>query len=100
MEQSLDEHRQRYEALMAIGTAEYADILLELEAAGLPCQFTQTGGMNAAIEVQLKTGQTLLITDSEDSLSWRRAEQLGWGVGLYSTEGDSQSGSLRAGRHQ
>ncbi len=45
--------------------------------------FTQTGGMNAALEVQLDSGHTLLVTDAEDALSWERSEHQGWGVGLY-----------------
>ncbi len=45
--------------------------------------FIQTGGMCAAIEVLLDGGQTLLITDAEDTLSWDRADHRGWAVGLY-----------------
>lgn len=95
MEQSLEEYRRRHEALLAAGAAEYADVLAQLTTAGLPCHFTQTGGMNAAIEVQLETGQTLLLTDAEDSLSWRRAEQLGWGVGLYQASERAAEGATR-----
>lgn len=39
--------------------------------------------MCAAIEVLLDGGQTLLITDAEDTLSWDRADRRGWAVGLY-----------------
>jgi hypothetical protein len=75
--------RTQYEAQMCAGAREYADVLQELNELGLPAEFTQTGGMNAAIEVQLETGAHLLITDAEDSLAWRREEQRGWSVGLY-----------------
>lgn len=50
--------------------------------------------MNAAIQVQLETGRELLITDSEDSLSWARTEQRGWGVGLYTCD-EHDDGALR-----
>lgn len=72
-----------YDATMSIGRGRYQDVLDRLEATGLPGSFTQTGGMNAALEVVLDSGHTLLITDAEDSLSWERAEHQGWGVGLY-----------------
>jgi len=78
-----DYWRQQYEAQMHAGKGEYGDVLAELTSLGLPAEFTQTGGLNAAIEVQLETGAHLLITDTEDSLSWRRADQHGWSVGLY-----------------
>lgn len=78
------------QAAMDIGTEGYRDVIDALNAAGLPTIFTQTGGMCAALEVQLETGRYLLITDAGDSLSWNRAEQNGWGVGLYrpGSEGD------------
>lgn len=82
--------RMSFEETMAVGAAEYRDVTAALEQAGLPAVFTQTGGMCAALEVQLETGQTLLVTDAEDSLSWRRAEQAGWGVGLYERDNDGQ----------
>lgn len=66
---------------MAVGAARYADALEELRRFG-PAVFTQTGGMCAALEVTLERGM-LLVTDAEDSLSWWRGEQLGWGVGFY-----------------
>lgn len=72
-----------YDATMLIGRSRYQDVLDHLTAAGLPAAFTQTGGMNAALEVQLDGGHTLLITGAEDSLSWDREEGQGWGVGLY-----------------
>lgn len=78
------------QAAMDIGTERYRDVIDALNAAGLPTIFTQTGGMCAALEVVLETGRYLLITDAGDSLSWNRAEQNGWGVGLYrpGSEGD------------
>lgn len=83
-----------YEETMACGAGQYRDILERLDEAGLPATFIQTGGMCAAIQVQLETGRELLITDAEDSLSWARAEQRGWGVGLY-TDIEQTDGALR-----
>lgn len=82
-----------YDETMAWGAAQYADVLAALEEKGLPVTFTQTGGMCAAIEVQLETGRTLLITDAEDTLSWARVEHEGWAVGLYAA-GDDSDGPL------
>jgi len=48
-----DYWRQQYEAQMHAGKGEYGDVLAELTSLGLPAEFTQTGGLNAAIEVQL-----------------------------------------------
>ncbi len=79
---------------MAVGTARYADVIAALEAAGLPTVFTQTGGMCAALEVTLEAGQHLLITDAEDSLSWDRGEQRGWGVGRYVTDSEYDDGPV------
>jgi len=79
---------------MAIGAARYADVITTLNGAGLPTVFTQTGGMCAALEVTLEAGQHLLITDAEDSLSWDRDEQRGWGVGRYVTDSEYDDGPL------
>ena len=78
------------QAAMVLGTERYSDVIDALTAQGLPTFFTQTGGMCAALEVTLETGRYLLVTDAGDSLSWNRAEQAGWGVGLYrpGSEGD------------
>ena len=75
-----------YDDTMQIGATRYSDALAALDAAGLPGQFTQTGGMNAALLVHLDGGRVLLITDADDALSWDRADQQGWGVGLYRDE--------------
>lgn len=72
-----------YEDTMARGAAEYADVLAALRAVGFPARFTQTGGMNAAIESVLDDGGRLLVTDAEDSLPWSRADHAGWAVGVY-----------------
>ncbi len=82
-----------YRDTMLIGQASYQDVLDSLTAAGFGATLTQTGGMNAALEVLLDGGHTLLITDAEGSLSWDREEHQGWGVGLYppdqaNTDGD------------
>ena len=80
-----------YEDTMAWGAEQYADVLAALNKAGLPAVFTQTGGMCAAIEVQLETGATLLVTDAEDTLAWARTEHRGWGVGLYDAGEDKDA---------
>jgi hypothetical protein len=72
-----------YDQAMADGEARYCDALDRLEEAGLPATFTQTGGMNAALQVLLDGGHTLLVTDAQCPLPWDRNEQRGWGVGLY-----------------
>jgi hypothetical protein len=72
-----------YDETMTYGAEQYADVIETLGLSGLPCAFTQTGGMCAAMLVKLEGGRTLLITDAEDTLSWNRADQQGWGVGLY-----------------
>ncbi len=82
-----------YDETMAWGADQYSDVLKRLNDEGLPASFTQTGGMCAAIEVQLETGRTLLITDAEDNLSWARAEHEGWWVGLYEP-GEHSNGPL------
>lgn len=89
-----DPNRARSEEAREFGAAQYKDVIGRLTAEGLPCHFTQTGGMNAALEVTLEGGRVLLITDAEDSLSWYREEQRGWGVGLYATD-DASDGPLR-----
>ena len=50
--------------------------------------------MCAALEVTLEAGQHLLITDAEDSLSWNREDQRGWGVGLYVADSEYDDGPL------
>ncbi len=72
-----------YDTTMKIGQDRYQDVLDLLATHELEATFTQTGGMNAALEVLLDGGHTLLITDAEDSLSWDRDDHQGWGVGLY-----------------
>ena len=68
---------------MRAGALAYRDVLEALNHAGFPATFTQTGGMCAALEIQLEAGHTILVTDAEDALSWSRSEHCGWGVGLY-----------------
>lgn len=86
--------RERYERAMLSGALEYYDIINHLDAEGLPTTFIQTGGMNAALQVQLDGAYVLLITDEEDSLAWVRDEHRGWGVGLYAS-GTSEDGAIR-----
>lgn len=74
----------KYHEVMATGEAEYRDVLDALRNQGHKAFFTQTGGMNAAIEVTLERGM-LLVTDSDEPLPWSRRAQAGWGVGYYRT---------------
>ncbi len=83
------------ETAMQVGTERYRDVIDALNAKGLPTVFTQTGGMCAALEVTLETGAHLLLTDAEDSLSWDRAAQRGWGVGLYAGASEGDDGPVR-----
>lgn len=85
-----------YDTTMTIGQGRYQDALDLLAGAGLAATFTQTGGMNAALEVVLDGGHTLLITDAEDSLSWEREEHRGWGVGLYPPDQANTDGECLA----
>ena len=85
-----------YDRTMAVGASRYRDVLDLLAAEGLRATFTQTGGMNAALEVLLDGGHTLLITDEQDSLSWDRAEHQGWGVGLYPPDQANTDGECLA----
>jgi hypothetical protein len=72
------------QAAMAVGGTRYAEELHVLGRFG-PAEFTQTGGMCAALQVTLERGY-LLVTDSEDSLPWDRDQLRGWGVGYYRTD--------------
>ncbi len=94
-----------YDETMRLGARQYADVVDGLRGVGLPAEFVQTGGMNAAIEAVLEGGQRLLVADDEDSLAWVRAEHRGWSVGLYparegadplsfGTTADSELGAL------
>lgn len=85
-----------YDTTMSIGRTAYQDVLDQLQDAGFGAAFTQTGGMNAALEVMLDGGYTLLITDGEDSLSWDRQEHRGWGVGLYPPDQANTGGECMA----
>lgn len=85
-----------YEQALAVGRTRYRDALDGLADAGLSATFTQTGGMNAALQVQLETGHALLVTDAEDPLSWDRAEHRGWGVGLYPPDAPGADGECLA----
>lgn len=73
---------------MAVGGSRYADALDELRRFG-QSEFTQTGGMCAALQVTLERGY-LLITDVDDSLPWDRDELRGWGVGFYRSDDVSE----------
>ena len=55
-----------YDETMSRGAAEYEDVLRRLARAGFPATFTQTGGMNAALDVTLEGGYFLLITDGQE----------------------------------
>lgn len=75
-----------YEKAMEYGHGQYRDVIAHLGDAGLPARFTQTGGMCAALQVDLPDGRYLLICDADDTLSWERADHSGWSVGLYPPE--------------
>ena len=79
-----------FEATMQLGATPYADATGALQRAGVAARFTQTGGMNAALEAYLDGGAYLLVTDADDALSWDRAEQDGWGAGLYTNDEDQE----------
>lgn len=85
-----------YDQTMAAGADRYRDVLALLAEAGLAATLTQTGGMNAALEVLLDGGHTLLATDAEDSLPWDREEHRGWGVGLYPPDQANTDGQCLA----
>ena len=72
-----------YDETMRLGADNYSEPITALRHAGWQVEFTQTGGMNAAILIVLEGGCSLLITDAEDSLSWYREDQRGWGVGFW-----------------
>jgi hypothetical protein len=78
--------RMTYEQTMAWGADQYRDVLDALHVGGLKAEFTQTGGMCAAIVIALDGGHYLLLGDLEDTLSWDRADHDGWWVGLYEPE--------------
>ena len=78
--------RMTYEETMAWGARQYEDVLDALAAVGLDGEFTQTGGMCAAIQVTLDGGYYLLLTAHDDTLSWNRGQRLGWYVGLFAPD--------------
>lgn len=78
-----------YAQTMSLGADRYHHELTALAEAGIPATFTQTGGMNAALQAILDGGAVLLVTDFDDTLAWDRADQQGWAVGLY-PDPDSQ----------
>jgi hypothetical protein len=90
---SAEARRARFDEAMAAGAREYQDVLDRLAEEGLGGVFTQTGGMNAALEITLDGG-SVLITDAEDTLSWSRADHEGWFVGLYLRR-DESDGPIR-----
>ena len=84
-----------YDQTMKRGADQYRDVLAALGEAGLDAQFTQTGGMCAALEVMLDGGYHLLLTDRDDTLSWDRSKHVGWAVSLYEpTERETIDGPL------
>ena len=83
-----------YQTTMTIGAGRYQDVLDVLREAGLDATFTQTGGMNAALEVMLDGGWGValyppdqantdgecLAFDSTDDGSARGLPELAWQV--------------------
>ena len=84
-------NRTYREIAIIVGCDRYCDVLNVLIEAGIPAEFSQTGGMCAAIEATVESGHVLLITDAEDSLAWDRSAHAGWGVGLYPPEDQAES---------
>ncbi len=72
-----------FEETIRYGESQYSDVIITLAQHGLEVSFTQTGGMNAALEATLDGGAYLMITDEEESLAWERPQHAGWGVSLY-----------------
>lgn len=80
-------NRMTYDETMAWGSAQYADVLGALRRAGHgSAQFTQTGGMCAALIIPLEAGHYVLVTDEDDTLSWDRGDHQGWWVGLHADQ--------------
>lgn len=71
------------ERAMIHGASLYQESLRVLEELGLSASFTQTGGMCAALEVNLERGQ-LLIIDVDDSLPWDPTQRKRLGRGALS----------------
>ncbi len=84
-----------YDETMAWGAAQYADVTGAMGADGLRAEFTQTGGMCAAIEAVLDGGFYLLVTDAEDTLPWDRSSHRGLWVGLYPPHESDEQGPTR-----
>lgn len=80
-----------YERAMRDGAEEYGDILRLLSENGYRPEFTQTGGMCPAIELNLSNRHNVLITDVDQPLPWTRSEQSGWAVGVYDSEDVSEA---------
>ena len=80
---TLSARAARYAEAMTRGRGQYRDVLAALAGAGVFAEFTQTGGMCAAIDAVLDGGAVLLVTDAEDTLAWERSEHHGWYVVLW-----------------
>lgn len=87
-----DEWAERYFAALRSGAESYAAVLTALTEAGLVAEFTQTGGMCAAIYVttpELPDGYHILLGDSENGpLSWtyEDVDSWSWASGAYTDE--------------
>jgi hypothetical protein len=68
----------------------YADVLAGLGDAGYDAAIIQTGGMCLAIEIRVKDGRTILVTDKDEILPWNREWHQGWGIGVYSESDDRE----------
>lgn len=78
-----------YHSTLDSAAATYEDVLTALKTAGFSAYMTQTGGMCLAIEIKYSEEYYMLLTDSEDALSFDREESQGWGLGVYSNSEDS-----------
>lgn len=76
-----------YDTTMRLGEQEYAEAITGTCRAGIPVRFTQTGGMNAALEEVLDDGCTCWSATRRMPCRGP-SEQTGWGVGLYHSAED------------
>ncbi|NLU61369.1 hypothetical protein HCA61_03715 [Rhodococcus sp. HNM0563] len=88
----LDDYRQA----MEFGQHEYADVLALLEERGYRAEFAQTGGMCAAIKLDLNPDRFALIVDCDGPLSWERSDHQGWTVAIYDVADTSEEIALES----
>ncbi len=92
----------------AFGARQYWDVLQLLTRAGLQADFVVDDDGGAAVQIQLDSGQTLLVTEVDGPLPRLREDHRSWGVSLHRTrrgpdeegpaawDGSQDDGSLKA----